>query len=82
MINRKSKLGLSNYGVGENGGQSYGTSYDIAGTNLKRNQIGNDDIKWETTTDRLWDFALAGTDLVLQEDQGHLGLYARYRRYG
>ena len=49
---------VSNYGVGENGGQSYGTSYDIAGTNggstlpsgFKRNQIGNDDIKWETTT--------------------------------
>ena len=40
------------------GGQSYGTSYDIAGTNggsilqsgFKRNQIGNGDIKWETTT--------------------------------
>ena len=39
---------VSNYGVGENGGQSYGTSYDIAGTNggstlpsgFKRNQIG------------------------------------------
>ena len=38
---------VSNYGVGENGGQSYGTSYDIAGTNggstlpsgFKRNQI-------------------------------------------
>lgn len=49
---------VSNYGVNENGGQSYGTSYDIAGTNggstlasgFKRNQIGNDDIKWETTT--------------------------------
>ncbi len=48
----------SNYGVNENGGQSYGTSYDIAGTNggstlasgFKRNQIGNDNIKWETTT--------------------------------
>ena len=48
----------SNYGVNESGGQSYGTSYDIAGTNggqilssgFKRNQIGNDDIKWETTT--------------------------------
>ena len=42
----------------ESGGQSYGTSYDIAGTNggsilqsgFKRNQIGNDNIKWETTT--------------------------------
>ena len=49
---------VSNYGVNENGGQSYGTSYDIAGTNggstlasgFKRNQIGNDNIKWETTT--------------------------------
>ena len=51
-------LYVSNYGVNENGGQSYGTSYDIAGTNggstlpsgFKRNQIGNDNIKWETTT--------------------------------
>jgi len=49
---------VSNYGVNENGGQSYGTSYDIAGTNggrtldsgFKRDQIGNDNIKWETTT--------------------------------
>lgn len=49
---------VSNYGVNENGGQSYGTSYDISGTNggqtlasgFKRNQIGNDNIKWETTT--------------------------------
>ena len=60
-------LYVSNYGVNENGGQSYGTSYDIAGTNggstlasgFKRNQIGNDDIKWETTTqtDLGFDFA-------------------------
>ena len=49
---------VSNYGVNESGGQSYGTSYDITGSNggstlpsgFKRNQIGNDDIKWETTT--------------------------------
>lgn len=49
---------VPNYGVTESGGQSYGTSYDIAGTNggsilqsgFKRNQIGNNDIKWETTT--------------------------------
>ncbi len=49
---------VSNYGVNESGGQSYGTSYDIEGTNgghtlnsgFKRNQIGNNDIKWETTT--------------------------------
>lgn len=64
---------VSNYGVSENGGQSYGTSYDIAGTNggstlpsgFKRNQIGNDDIKWETTTqtDLGLDFAFLGNTL-------------------
>lgn len=49
---------VPNYGVNESGGQSYGTSYDISGSNggsilpsgFKRDQIGNDDIKWETTT--------------------------------
>lgn len=49
---------VPNYGVNESGGQSYGTSYDIDGTNggsilssgFKRDQIGNPDIKWETTT--------------------------------
>lgn len=49
---------VPNYGVTESGGQSYGTSYDITGSNggsilpsgFKRNQIGNDEIKWETTT--------------------------------
>ena len=48
----------SNYGEANFGGQSFGTSYDIAGTNggqqlpsgFKRNQLGNDDLKWETTT--------------------------------
>ena len=48
----------SYYGEAGFGGQSYGTSYDIAGTNggqtlpsgFKRNQLGNDDLKWETTT--------------------------------
>ena len=48
---------VSNYGVNESGGQSYGTSYDISGSNggqtlpsgYKRNQIGNDSLKWETT---------------------------------
>ena len=48
----------SNYGEAGFGGQSYGTSYDIQGTNggqqlssgFKRNQLGNDDLKWETTT--------------------------------
>ncbi|MDD6753618.1 MAG: SusC/RagA family TonB-linked outer membrane protein, partial [Prevotella sp.] len=46
------------YGDSNFGGNSFGTSYDIAGTNggqilqsgFKRVQIGNDDIKWETTT--------------------------------
>ena len=49
---------VPNYGLTESGGQSYGTSYDIVGTNggsilqsgFKRDQIGNNDIKWETTT--------------------------------
>lgn len=48
----------SNYGEAGFGGQSYGTSYDITGTNggqtlpsgFKRNQLGNDNLKWETTT--------------------------------
>ncbi len=49
---------VSNYGVNESGGQSYGTSYDISGSNggqtlpsgYKRNQTGNDNLRWETTT--------------------------------
>ena len=48
----------SNYGEAGFGGQRYGTSYDIEGSNggktlpsgFKRNQLGNDDLKWETTT--------------------------------
>lgn len=56
--NARYTLYVSNYGVNESGGQSYGTSYDITGSNggsilpsgFKRNQIGNDNIKWETTT--------------------------------
>ena len=51
-------LFASNYGEAGFGGQSYGTSYDIAGTNggstlpsgFKRDQLGNDNLKWETTT--------------------------------
>lgn len=64
---------VSNYGVNESGGQSYGTSYDIAGTNggktlpsgFKRNQIGNDNIKWETTTQTNlgFDYALLNNTL-------------------
>ncbi len=46
------------YGDANFGGNSYGTAYDIVGTNggqqlqsgFKRVQIGNNDIKWETTT--------------------------------
>ena len=50
-----------NYGTTDSfGGQSYGTAYDITGSNgggtlpsgFKRNQIGNDNIKWETTVDK------------------------------
>ena len=56
--NARYTLYVSNYGVNESGGQSYGTSYDIAGTNggstlpsgFKRNQLGNENIKWETTS--------------------------------
>lgn len=48
----------SNYGEAAFGGGNYGTSYDMQGTNggrtlesgFKRNQLGNDGIKWETTT--------------------------------
>ncbi len=49
---------VSNYGTNDTyAGGTYGTSYDIAGTNgggtlasgFKRNQLGNDNIKWETT---------------------------------
>ena len=44
---------VPNYGVNENGGQSYGTAYDITGSNgggilpsgFKRDQIGNDEIQ-------------------------------------
>ncbi len=63
----------SNYGEAQFGGQSYGTSYDIAGTNggqtlasgFKRNQLGNDDLKWETTTQTNvgFDFGLFGNSL-------------------
>ena len=91
----------SNYGEAGFGGQSYGTSYDIEGTNggktlpsgFKRNQLGNDNLKWETTTQTnvgldfaLFKSALYGsfeayykktTDILV-----YSGLYARYRRNG
>jgi TonB-linked SusC/RagA family outer membrane protein len=63
----------ANYGEAGFGGQSYGTSYDIQGTNgghtldsgFRREQIGNDDIKWETTTQTNigLDFGLLGNAL-------------------
>lgn len=71
--NARYTIYVSNYGVSENGGQSYGTSYDITGSNggsnlpsgFKRNQLGNEDIKWETTTqtDVGLDFAFLGNTL-------------------
>ena len=64
---------VSGYGVNESGGQSYGTGYDIAGTNgggtlpsgMKRTQIGNDNLRWETTTQTNagMDFSLWGQKL-------------------
>ncbi len=60
------------------GGDSYNTGYDIQGTNgghildsgFKRNQIGNDDIKWETTTQTNIgvDFAFFGNTLYGSAD--------------
>ena len=56
--NARYNIYLATYGEANFGGQSYGTSYDIQGTNgghtldsgFKRSQLANDDIKWETTT--------------------------------
>ena len=70
----------SNYGEAGFGGQSYGTSYDIAGTNggqtlpsgFKRNQLGNDDLKWETTTQ---------TNLGLDFGLFHNALYGSFEWY-
>jgi len=63
----------SNYGESGFGGSSYGTAYDIAGTNggqtlnsgFKRDQLGNDDIKWEATTQTNLgaDFAMLGNSI-------------------
>ena len=60
---------------------SAGTVYDIAGTNggsplpsgYVRKQIGNDDIKWETTTQHNigFDFALLGKDIYGSFDWFH-----------
>ena len=71
---------VPNYGVSANGGSSYGTSYDITGSNgggilpsgFKRDQIGNPDIKWETTTqiNLGLDWAMMGNRLF-----GSLDLY-------
>lgn len=71
----------SNYGEAGFGGQSYGTSYDIEGTNggqtlqsgFKRNQLGNDDIKWEATTQTNvgLDFAMLNNSLYGSFDWYH-----------
>jgi len=63
------------------GGDSYNTGYDIQGTNgghildsgFKRDQIGNDDIKWETTTQTNLglDFGLLGNSLYGTFDWYH-----------
>ncbi len=61
----------ANYGTGD--APTYGTSYDIEGTNggellqsgFRRTQLQNDDLKWETTTQTNVgiDFSLFGNDL-------------------
>ena len=89
---------VSNYGVNESGGQSYGTSYDIAGTNggqtlpsgFKRNQLGNDGYQvGDNNSDQhrsrllfLPQFAIWYLRLVFQEDQGHSCRNGWYRCYG
>ncbi len=70
----------SNYGEANFGGQSYGTSYDITGSNggqtlpsgFKRNQLGNDDLKWETTTQ---------TNIGLDFGMFHNALYGSFEWY-
>ena len=70
----------SNYGEAGFGGQSYGTSYDIDGTNggqqlasgFKRTQLGNDDLKWETTTQ---------TNLGVDFGLFHNALYGSFEWY-
>ena len=70
----------SNYGEAGFGGQSYGTSYDIAGSNggqtlpsgFKRNQLGNDNLKWETTTQ---------TNLGFDFGMLHNALYGSFEWY-
>lgn len=79
--NARYTIYVPNYGVTESGGQSYGTSYDIGGTNgggilpsgFKRDQIGNDDIRWETTTQTNVgvDFSLFGQKLYGSLDWFH-----------
>lgn len=61
----------ANYGLG--GSPTYGTSYDMTGSNggsllpsgFRRIQLQNDDLKWETTTQANvgMDFALFGSEL-------------------
>jgi len=66
--NARYTIYVPNYAGTESGGGSYGTSYDITGSNggsilqsgFKRDQLGNNGIKWETTTqtDLGFDFSL------------------------
>ena len=66
--NARYTIYVPNYAGTESGGGSYGTSYDITGSNggsilqsgFKRDQLGNNGIKWETTTqtDFGFDFSL------------------------
>ena len=65
------------------GGGGYGTSYDIAGSNggsnlqsgFKRNQMGNFDIKWETTTQYN-----AGADFAFLKNRLHGSLDWYYKK--
>ncbi len=73
----------ANYGTGD--APTYGTSYDIEGTNggsllqsgFKRSQLLNDDLKWETTTQINVgiDFALFKNDLY-----GSIEYYDKHTR--
>lgn len=74
----------SKYESGGNGG-SYATSYDITGSNggrkldsgFKRDRIGNDDLKWETTTQ-----TNVGVDFNLFEDSlyGSFDYFYKYTK--
>ena len=73
-------LYISDYGTSAFGGGTYATAYDIAGTNggqtlpsgFKRDKLGNDDLKWETTTQ---------TNLGLDFGLFHNSLYGSFEWY-